>query len=446
MYKYRYLVLVVFIGTLQSSISAFALTPIKHQSPKRNVQVSTPTVSLLSSQQRQSLQLLYVASNSNSNSNNNNNKRVAPKDDETLSYAERTRIFRRDTFNYDLWVKHRSTDRFVGNLIDILKSGVLRALIPEVTLMTSVATIICVYNTMLVTGYIDYYDIQHPPLVSFLPLLKIPSDFFTFMTPSLALLLVFKTNTSYKRWDEGRKNWGIMINSCRSIMRQGAAWIHESSTLSNEQKQCCMERLEQAVWSFPRSVTRHLLSENEDQNDFATDCRNKLRTDFAEDLIVARHKPTRALYEITLAINELPISERRQVSIDASTTILCDAMGSNERIFTSPVPRFYTRHTARFLEVWLLLIPFALYEPFTTSWNHWAMIPTTTIISLFLLGIEELGIQLEEPFGLLAQHGMTNNSIGKVATEAVEFRAIDYDRAMKAYTTNSNNSNNNNSY
>ena len=69
-----------------------------------------------------------------------------------------------------------------------------------------------------------------------------------------------------------------------------------------------MERLEQAVWSFPRSVTRHLISEAEDQNEYATDCRTKLQSDYAEDLIVARHTPTRALCELSCAINELPIS------------------------------------------------------------------------------------------------------------------------------------------
>lgn len=152
-----------------------------------------------------------------------------------------------------------------------------------------------------------------------------------------------------RRWDEGRKNWGAIVNSSRTIAREGAAWIHDAD-ISNEEKQRLMERLEQATWCFSRSLTRHLLSEREDQAAFAKDCREKLRPDLAEDLIVARHKPTRALYELSAAISELPIDERRIVAIDHSVTVLCDAMGSSERIFTSPIPRFYTRHTGRFLE------------------------------------------------------------------------------------------------
>jgi ion channel-forming bestrophin family protein len=113
-------------------------------------------------------------------------------------------------------------------------------------------------------------------------------------------------------------------------MREGGAWVHESS-LPEEQKQKLMERLEQAVWSFPRSVTRHLLAEQEDQADFVEDCRSRLRPDLVEDLAVARHKPTRSLYELSCAINEFRIGggidERRVISMDHSVTVLCDAMG-----------------------------------------------------------------------------------------------------------------------
>lgn len=98
---------------------------------------------------------------------------------------------------------------------------------------------------------------------------------------------------------QGRKAWGAIVNSTRSLLRvrkvdvesggrwvlanclwlslnlsfsqEAAAWIHEVEDLSNEEKQKLMERLEQAVWAFPRALTRHLLSEQEDQEDFARD-------------------------------------------------------------------------------------------------------------------------------------------------------------------------------
>jgi ion channel-forming bestrophin family protein len=141
----------------------------------------------------------------------------------------------------------------------------------------------------------------------------------------------------------------------------------------DDERQKLMVRLEQAVWCFSRSLTRHLLSAREDEAAYANDCRAKLRPELADALIAARHKPTRALYELSTAIGEFPIDERRKISMDASVTVLCDSMGGCERIFTSPVPRFFTRHTARFLELWLFIAPFGLYEAFRTTWNHWGM-------------------------------------------------------------------------
>jgi ion channel-forming bestrophin family protein len=237
---------------------------------------------------------------------------------------------------------------------------------------------------------------------------------------SMYIHIVFKTNTSYQRWDEGRKNWGSIVNNSRTIMREGSAWIHSAKTISSDEKHRLLARLAAAVWLFPRAMTRHLLSPVEDEIDFNDECRTNLSSQLAEDVIAARHKPTRATYELSCAINDLPLLDWRRISMDHAVSALCDAMGSNERIFTSPVPRFYTKHLSRFLEIWLLLLPFQLYSMFGYTWNHWVTIPATLIVSFFLIGIEELGIQLEEPFSVLPMHKITNG-IGLSAEEHVEW-------------------------
>lgn len=72
-----------------------------------------------------------------------------------------------------------------------------------------------------------------------------------------------------------------------------------------------------------------------------------------------------------------------------------------ERIFANPVPLVYTRHTARFLSVWLLLMPLALWDAFDETWNHIGAVPAATMAAIFMFGIEELAVQLEEPFSIL---------------------------------------------
>jgi Bestrophin, RFP-TM, chloride channel len=57
---------------------------------------------------------------------------------------------------------------------------------------------------------------------------------------------------------------------------------------------------------------------------------------------------------------------------------------------------FLCSHTSRFLVIWLAILPFTLYPS-----CKWATIPSAGLIAFLLLGIEEIGVQIEEPFSIL---------------------------------------------
>lgn len=75
--------------------------------------------------------------------------------------------------------------------------------------------------------------------------------------------------------------------------------------------------------------------------------------------------------------------------------------GICDKIYSSPVPLVYTRHTARFLSLWALLLPFALYSVFSGTSEELAVLPGSAILAFFLFGVDELAMQLEEPFSIL---------------------------------------------
>jgi putative membrane protein len=300
------------------------------------------------------------------------------------SYGEASRKFRRSYFGHSDWLNARRDGRYLYNFRTLFSSGVARQLFKEVSTVAYIATFLVAWNALLVVGYDDFSGVHHDPLASsVLPLLQLPSEPFTLSSPALGLLLVFRTNTSYQRWDEGRKAWGQIINNSRTCVRLGTTWADKEQDGSKEK----LRRLADAVWSFPRSLSFHMLGPLEDAAAFAQDVQNLNDKDFARDLLTVRHKPTRSLKEITEALGTINFkSIVYQAETEKSVTALCDALGACERIFTSPVPVFYTRHTARFLVSWLFLLPLALYAPFDFTWNHWAMIPTSLVISYFLLG------------------------------------------------------------
>jgi putative membrane protein len=184
---------------------------------------------------------------------------------------------------------------------------------------------------------------------------------------------VFKTNTSYQRWDEARKAWGVIVNNSRTVSRETSAWIHHAE-IPVEEKIRLARRIADAVWLFPRTMQTHLLNPVEDAEAYVADVWEKLPDhELAEDLIKARHKPTLALYEMSCAINEIPLDTIQRTMIDTAVSQMCDAMGGCDRIFGSPVPVVYTRFAARFVEFFMLFVPFALYKEFGGYWNHWPM-------------------------------------------------------------------------
>jgi hypothetical protein len=113
-----------------------------------------------------------------------------PNDDGSgLSYAERSRPYRRDVFDSDEWVRVRSAARFSTNLLSIFQSGVVRQLLNEAIFISGVATFLCLYNALLVNGYDDFSGIHHDPLGPGFYVFSLPSIFFTLTSPALSLLL-----------------------------------------------------------------------------------------------------------------------------------------------------------------------------------------------------------------------------------------------------------------
>merc|ERR1719291_1135277 len=139
------------------------------------------------------------------------------------SFSETQRADRRTIFMHDDWVRHRSSERFLRNMMSIGSSGINQALRKELSFVTLTAVFVVVFN-MLFVSYQDFSGISHlGPLHDFdatIKALSLPALPFSIAMPALSLLLVFRTNTAYFRWNEARTLWGGLINNCRNVVRQ----------------------------------------------------------------------------------------------------------------------------------------------------------------------------------------------------------------------------------
>jgi predicted membrane chloride channel (bestrophin family) len=60
---------------------------------------------------------------------------------------------------------------------------------------------------------------------------------------------------------------------------------------------------------------------------------------------------------------------------------------------------------------WLLLLPLGIWDS-----CHWLSIPAEAFIALFLLGIEDIGVQIEEPFSILSCEAICGSVKGNTAS------------------------------
>ena len=212
----------------------------------------------------------------------------------------------------------------------------------------------------------------------------VPATGHTLAGTVLSLLLVFRTNSSYDRFWEGRKLWGGVVNETRNLLRAAALNIQSLELL---------RRL--AAWTtvYPYALIRVLRG----QGDLGPAAAVLPRTEV--DQVLASRNPGIA---VAMRMSAILVEARRgglisdiiQMELDRNVQLLVDYQGGCERIVRTPMPFAYMLHLRRTLILFILGLPFALVDSF-----GWATVPVVLLISHTFLGIEEIGVEIEEPFG-----------------------------------------------
>jgi predicted membrane chloride channel (bestrophin family) len=328
------------------------------------------------------------------------------------SYSEESRKFRRNVYSHESWEKHRDSNRFFRNFRTFLDSGVVRSLYMEIAFVTAIALFVVLAN-MGVAGYDDFTNVHHagPFANALVKEVSLPALPFSIAMPALSLLLVFRTNTAYFRWNEARTLWGGIVNTTRNLQRQSNAYFSEDAG-----GQELREELTNQVALFPKALRSFLRGVGDDPI-FKEEATRLVGAEAAEALMVSKNRPTFVCNMISATVQRADIHPMDRARMDECTSKLVDQLGACERIFRSPIPLVYTRHTNRFITCFMALLPLALWGPMKDTWNHWATIPATALLGLFLFGIEELGIQIEEPFGILPLEALCDGSIEGVVMD-----------------------------
>lgn len=205
----------------------------------------------------------------------------------------------------------------------------------------------------------------------------------------LGLLLVFRTNTAYDRFWEGRKCWGTLIIAVRNLARQIWVSVDEKSPQDLIDKKAALRLLP----AFAVAMKLHLR-----QEPINSELEPLLSPDQYHKLKSMNNPPLEVAFWIGDYLNKQYDREcldvYRLTAFNQMVNNMVEALSGCERILKTPMPLAYAIHLKQLLLLYCLSLPFQMVRDVT-----WGTGPVVALISFTLFGIEEIGIEIENPFG-----------------------------------------------
>jgi len=200
----------------------------------------------------------------------------------------------------------------------------------------------------------------------------------------LSLLVVFRTNTAYDRWWEGRKLWGALVNNTRNLAVKINSFLPAS---------CQAERdyFRTMIGNFPTALKEHLrdgvkLDELKDMDGFKEGYGD--REHVLNMMIQSMYRKTKSLFDAGhLSGDEL-------IVVDKELKSFFDIMGACERIKNTPIPFSYSIFLKKFIFFYIVTLPIG----FVAYFEYWA-IPISVFVFYVLVSLEIIAEEIEMPFG-----------------------------------------------
>ncbi|ANV83337.1 hypothetical protein AWQ21_02445 [Picosynechococcus sp. PCC 7003] len=205
----------------------------------------------------------------------------------------------------------------------------------------------------------------------------------------LGLLIVFRTNTSYERFWEGRKAWGGIVVNIRNLAQEILIGITTQTEQETQEKKQALNLL----LAFAIATKLHL------RGDQVNDRLEALvEPEQVTELKDSKNRPLDIQFWLrTYLHQQLKLKNFGDAQLNMTSGILNSLMESVsgcERILTTPIPITYRVYLKRLILIYCFGLPFRLVPEIT-----WWAIPIVAVVSFLLLGVEEVARELENPFG-----------------------------------------------
>jgi ion channel-forming bestrophin family protein len=253
-------------------------------------------------------------------------------------------------------------------IIQFHKSDTMRILFPTMFILGLFTALTC-YITK------HYWADYHPTLTIFHQIAGFV----------ISMVLVFRINTAYDRWWEGRKLWGTLVNDSRTLAMKMAVLIPEN--MEQKRKEAYV-----LISNFPFILKEHLRG-NTDPADLLESASFEQAKMKSWD-----HQPNYLVMQLSKFCRTLSEEQEKEQNdyrvLTESMFHLNDICGACERIRSTPIPYSYSMFIKKIIFLYIITMPLA----FGVSIGYWS-IPMVMIIFYAFASLELLSEEIEDPFG-----------------------------------------------
>lgn len=233
----------------------------------------------------------------------------------------------------------------------------------------------------LLSGLMVYVFTQHYEL-------HIPAgiNIHAFVGLVLGLVLVFRTNTAYDRWWEGRKLFGALVNHSRNMALKLNAMLPAEA---EEEREFLTTTISNFFFALKEHLREGIDPDDLDLHDMP----------YEEQAREVQHIPNLLVGSLQQRFNQYLKEGRidgdqfRVINREAEGMI--DVLGGCERIRKTPIPFSYSVYVKKVIFIYLLTMPLSLIN----SLGYWT-VPMVMFTTYVLAGLELMGEEIEDPFGL----------------------------------------------
>ncbi len=201
----------------------------------------------------------------------------------------------------------------------------------------------------------------------------------------ISMVLVFRINTAYDRWWEGRKLWGALVNCMRNLA------IHLDTFLPKTDLKLRQE-VHQLMSNYPFALKEHLRG-NVTSEDI------KFTSSLSEtEYEKIAHKPNYIAKQLTNLILDLskkhPHTQNDYLILTQQLNQFTEICGACERIKSTPIPYSYSLFIKKMIFIYIITMPIT----FGLTIGYWS-VPIVMIMFYAFASLELISEEIEDPFG-----------------------------------------------